>query len=99
METLEMIARIECLVIRQLYIATGHNFFGHHGQPPGENSIVEVPFVECLAGRGLRGDRFFDYKENYKGQISFFAAETYEAICRELGVQGKSPSVFRRNVI
>jgi MOSC domain-containing protein YiiM len=60
---------------------------------------VEVPQVECVAGRGLRGDRFFDFKENYKGQISFFAWETYEAICRELGVRDKMPSVFRRNVI
>jgi MOSC domain-containing protein YiiM len=99
METFERISRIECVVVRQLYIAAGHNFFGHHGQPPGENSIVEVPELECVAGRGLRGDRFFDYKENYRGQISFFAAETYEAICCELGVQGKSPSVFRRNVM
>jgi MOSC domain-containing protein YiiM len=39
------------------------------------------------------------FKENYKGQITFFAWETYEAICRELGVRDKSASAFRRNVI
>jgi MOSC domain-containing protein YiiM len=99
METLERTKRAECVEVRQLYIAAGHNFFGRHGQPAGQNSIVEVPEVECVAGRGLRGDRFFDYKENYKGQITFFAAETYEAICRELGVHDKPPSVFRRNVM
>ena len=99
METLERIIGTECVEVRRLYIAAGHNFFGHHGQPPGENAIVEVPEVECVAGRGLRGDRFFDFKENYKGQITFFAWETYEAICSELGVRDKSPSVFRRNVI
>jgi MOSC domain-containing protein YiiM len=99
METLERIASIECVTICRLYVATAHNFFGHHGQPPGENSILEVPAVECVAGRGLRGDRFFDYKENYKGQMSFFAAETYEAICRELSVTDRPPSVFRRNVM
>ena len=85
--------------VRQLYIAAGHNFFGHHGRPPGENPVVEVRNVECVAGRGLRGDRFFDFKENYRGQISFFAVETYEAVCRELGVRDKPASVFRRNVI
>jgi len=99
METLERTYRAGCVEVRQLYIAAAHNFFGHHGQPPGENSIAEVPEVECVAGRGLRGDRFFDFKENYKGQITFFAWETYESICRELGGQDKRPSVFRRNVI
>jgi hypothetical protein len=98
METLERTCRAGC-VIRQLYIAAGHNFFGHHGQLPGENSIVEVPEVECVAGCGLRGDRFFDFKENYKGQITFFAWETYDAICCELVVRNRMPSVFRRNVI
>jgi len=99
METLERISPTECVAVRQLYIAAGHNFFGHHGLPPGENAMVEMTEVECVAGRGLRGDRFFDFKENYKGQITFFALETYEAICRELGVQDRAPSVFRRNVI
>jgi len=99
METLEQISRTGCVVVGRLYIAAGHNFFGRHGQPPGEYSIVEVPEVECVAGRGLRGDRFFDFKENYKGQITFFASETYEAICRELAVRNRMPSVFRRNVI
>jgi MOSC domain-containing protein YiiM len=99
METLERINRAGCVVVCQLYIAAGHNFFGRHGQPPGENAIVEVQDVDCVAGYGLRGDRFFDFKENYKGQITFFAWETYEAICRGLGVRDRTPSVFRRNVI
>jgi len=86
-------------MIRRLYIGAEHNFFGHHEQPPGKNQMLEVSQVECVAGRGLRGDRFFDFKENYKGQITFFALETYEAIRRELGGEDRSPSVFRRNVI
>jgi MOSC domain-containing protein YiiM len=85
--------------VRRLYISPGHNFFGQHGKPPGQNPIVEVGEIECVAGRGLRGDRFFDHKENNKGQITFFAWETYEAICLALGVQDKLPSTFRRNVI
>jgi MOSC domain-containing protein YiiM len=99
METLERISRTECVEVRRLYIAAEHSFFGHNGRPPGENSIVEVSEVDCVAGRGLRGDRFFDFKENYKGQITFFAWETCEAICRGLGVRDRTPSAFRRNVI
>lgn len=89
----------DALVIRQLYISTAHNFFGHHGQPAGTDPVIEVPEVECVAGRGLRGDRFFDYKKHYNGQITFFAVETYTAICETLRVRNKPFSVFRRNVI
>ena len=85
--------------IRHLFISPGHNYFGHHGQPPGEHPILEVDAVECVAGRGLRGDRFFDFKDDYKGQITFFAWETLEAMKRELGLREASPSATRRNVI
>ncbi len=85
--------------VRQLFISPGHNFFGHHGQPAGENPLVEVGEVECVAGSGLVGDRFFGFKENYKGQITFFSSEVFEEICRQLGATGKSPGVTRRNII
>ncbi len=85
--------------IRQIYVSPGHNFFGHHGQPPGENVMITVPEIECVAGRGILGDRFFDYKPGYKGQITFFAIEVFAAISEKLGVRDKALSVFRRNVI
>jgi MOSC domain-containing protein YiiM len=99
MDALARIPQVVSMEVRRLYISPGHNFFGQHGKPPGQNPIVEVGEIECVAGRGLRGDRFFDHKENNKGQITFFAWETYEAICLALGVQDKLPSTFRRNVI
>ena len=85
--------------VRHLYISSGHNFFGHHEQPPGEHPTVEVTEIECVAGRGIEGDRFYDFKDNYKGQITFFTSEVFEELCRQLGVSGKSPGVTRRNVI
>jgi len=85
--------------VRQLFISPGHNFFGHHGQPAGDHPLVGVPEVECVAGQGLVGDRFFGFKENYKGQITFFSSEVFAEICRQLGATGKSPGVTRRNVI
>jgi MOSC domain-containing protein YiiM len=94
-----MISCPSAVLIRQLYISSGHNFFGHHGKPAGGNRIASVPKIECVAGRGIRGDRFFDFKENYRGQITFFAMEEYESLCEALSVRDKSPSVFRRNVI
>jgi MOSC domain-containing protein YiiM len=85
--------------VRHLYVSPGHNFFGHHKQPPGENPALEVTEIHCVAGRGIQGDRFFDFKDNYKGQITFFASEVFAEVCRQLGVRGKPPGVTRRNVI
>lgn len=80
-----------------LYISPGHNFFGHHGGPAGGHAIVAVEAVECVAGRGLRGDRFFDYKPGYKGQITFFSMEIFEALCQAVGTPATPPSAVRRN--
>ena len=99
MEATESMFALQTLKVRGLYIAKGHSYIGRHGQPAGEHPIVEVPKVDCVSGRGLRGDRFFDYRDGYKGQVTFFAWETYREICRALGVEGKPPSAFRRNVI
>ena len=85
--------------IFQIFISPGHNFFGRHGQPPGEHPTIEVNEVECIAGQGLLGDRFCGFKDNYKGQVTFFAGEVFEEVCRQLGVSGKSPGVTRRNII
>ena len=49
--------------------------------------------------QGTPGDRYFDHKKDYKGQITFFAWETYADLCRRFGVTDKNPGVFRRNVI
>jgi MOSC domain-containing protein YiiM len=87
------------LTVEHLFISPGHNFFGRSGQPAGTNPIVEVDEVECVAGHGLRGDRFFDYRSNYKGQVTFFAAEVFAQLCMSLGVKAASPAALRRNVV
>ncbi|MFA6288758.1 MAG: molybdenum cofactor biosysynthesis protein [Opitutaceae bacterium] len=88
--------------IEHLFLSSGHNYFGHHGQPAGQSPTTEVDSVECVAGRGLRGDRFFDYKEDYKGQITFFSGEVYDELCAALfpaSAFRPPPSETRRNVI
>ena len=85
--------------ILQIYISPGHNFFSHHGMEAGSHEMLSVPSVECVADQGLVGDRFYGFKENYKGQIPFFEWEVYQDLCRTFAVEGKDPSVFRRNVI
>lgn len=82
-----------------LYISPEHNFFGHHGQPAGQAPMLEVDSVECVAGKGLVGDRFFDFKKDYKGQVTFFSHEVYERMCEQFQTMGVPASVFRRNLI
>jgi MOSC domain-containing protein YiiM len=85
--------------IARLYTSRGHNFFGRHGKPAGSHELVEHREIVCVAGRGIEGDRFFDYKENQAGQITFFAAEVFTDICAQLGIIAKHPGLTRRNVI
>ncbi len=85
--------------ILHLFISPGHNFFGHHGKPPDDHAILEVDEIECVAGKGIRGDRFFEHKLDYKGQITFFESEVYDDLCDEFAVWDRGPDVLRRNVI
>ena len=61
--------------------------------------MIEVPTIECAAGRGIRGDRYFDFKDDYKGQITFFSQEVFDELCATLQVHNCSPALARRNVI
>lgn len=86
------------ITVEHLFISPGHNYVGHHGQPAGTHPMTELAEVECVAGRGLRGDRFFDHREDFKGQITFFDMSVLEALGRELDLATASPARTRRNV-
>jgi MOSC domain-containing protein YiiM len=54
-----------------------------------------------MAGHGLVGDRYFDYKPDYKGQVTFFEWENLVSMWEALRVPPaeRDPSATRRNVI
>lgn len=85
--------------LRHLFISPGHNFFGRHGQAAAENPTREVQEIMCRAGHGVEGDRFFDYKENYPGQITFFSWDIYQAAKVKFAAPTLSAGAFRRNVV
>ncbi len=84
--------------IEFLFISGGHMYFGRHGLGPLDFPAKRMDEVECVAGRGITGDRFFLEKSEQKRQITFFSMEVYESMCRELNVHDRHPSVLRRNV-
>ncbi|HEY2143147.1 MAG TPA: molybdenum cofactor biosysynthesis protein [Candidatus Udaeobacter sp.] len=61
--------------------------------------MIEVPVIECFEGRGVRGDRYFDFEDDYKGQITFFSLDIFDELCVALDLHDCSPATARRNVI
>ena len=90
---------LDAVEICHLYISQGHNFVGHHGQEPDDYPMIEVPMIDCVAGRGIRRDRYFDFKDDYKGQVTFFSLDVFDELCSALQLQDCSPALARRNVI
>ncbi len=87
------------LLVRQIFISPGHNFFGRYGKAAGTHPAVEVDKVECVAGMGLKGDRFFGHRPDYKGQVTFFSGEVWRQLQARFNLPAFVPSVLRRNVI
>ncbi len=82
-----------------IFISPEHNYFGHHGQPPGKAPLIRQERAEVVAGKGIVGDRFFGWKEDYAGQVTFFSLEAHDALCAQLGIRDRGPDVYRRNLI
>lgn len=87
------------MTFKKMYISSGHNFYGRHGKGALGYQIEDVSEIDCVAGSGIVGDRFFDYKPDYKGQISFFDWAVYQRVMAEVVGGEVSPEVFRRNVM
>jgi MOSC domain-containing protein YiiM len=87
------------IIVTDLFISPGHNFFGHHGKEPSTHPIEQKSEIQCVAGRGILGDRFYDQEPVYNGQITFLEREVYLDLCNRFGVRDRSPGAFRRNVV
>lgn len=85
--------------LRKIYISAGHDYWGRQGEGRLQSGITERAEVECVAGMGLRGDRYFGYRPDFKGQVTFFAAETVQEVRDQFKLAKLPASVFRRNLI
>jgi MOSC domain-containing protein YiiM len=84
--------------IHGLYISPGHAFYGRHGMEPLPHEMVACDVLECVAGSGIRGDRFFDYKPDFKGQVTFFDWAVHEDVLKTFELTNKADA-YRRNVV
>ena len=85
--------------LHHFFISEGHNFKGRFGQEPLQNPILEPETIECVMGRGIRGDRYYHLKEHHKGQVTFFEWETFSKLCNHFELDHLTPSNMRRNII
>jgi MOSC domain-containing protein YiiM len=90
---------ISAVKLVHIFISPEHTYFGHHGRPSGRAPMIRREEAEVVAGKGIVGDRFFGWKEEYAGQVTFFSMEVHKALCAQLGVDDRGPDVYRRNLL
>tara|TARA_Y100001934_G_scaffold118233_1_gene144730 strand:+ start:325 stop:813 length:489 start_codon:yes stop_codon:yes gene_type:complete len=84
--------------ILAFHLSKGHDFRGNHGKSRKHNAILKPSEVECVTGKGIRGDRYFGFKENYKAQVTFFDQAVHLAV-REKFSSDHPPEIYRRNIL
>ncbi len=82
-----------------IYTSPGHDYWGRRGEGRLQNGIRSLESVECVAGKGLVGDRYFGYREDFKGQVTFFDQATVEGVRERFKLPKLPASVFRRNLV
>jgi MOSC domain-containing protein YiiM len=87
------------ITIEHIYISPGHNYFGKPKDGPGLHPTTDVEEIEVRAGRGLVGDRYYAVPAHYEAQVTFFAAEVFDALVAEFGRDDLSPILTRRNIV
>jgi MOSC domain-containing protein YiiM len=85
--------------LRHIYISPGHDYWGKQGEGRFQSGITELQEIECVAGMGLRGDRYFGHRPDFKGQVTFFSAAVFEEVRKHFKLAKLPASVFRRNLI
>jgi MOSC domain-containing protein YiiM len=87
------------ITLEHIYISPGHNYFGKPKDGPGAHPTLDVAEVEVRAGRGLVGDRYYGVPAHYEAQVTFFAAEVFDALLAEFGRNDLTPILTRRNIV
>lgn len=85
--------------LEKIYISPGHDYWGRQGAGRLQHGILDLMEIRCVAGKGLEGDRYFGFRPDYKGQVTFFESEVAQEIRERFKVPKLPSSVFRRNLV
>lgn len=82
-----------------IFTSPGHDYWGKMGEGRMQHGIRSLTEVECVAGMGLRGDRYFNARPNARGQATFIDAAVIAEIRQRFDLPKLPASVFRRNLV
>ncbi len=91
-------ARSQISVV-QIFVSRGHDYWAKGNSQNHLHGIDEINQVECLPGKGLKGDRYSQGRPNRIGQVTFIADEAIEEIRNAFDLPLLPSSVFRRNIV
>ncbi len=89
----------ENVKLLEICISSGHDYWGKKGEGRMQHGIMHPDEVDCVAGMGLRDDRYFGRRPGGKGQVTFFDMEVVEQVRLHFKLPELPASVFRRNLI
>ena len=82
-----------------IVVSSGHDYWVRNGEPTLQHGAQVIRRAELVAGRGIRGDRYFAKPLHHKGQVTLIALDAIEQIRREFNVPDLPVTVFRRNLV
>ncbi len=85
--------------LRHISTSAGHSYWGRQGEGRMQHGIQSLAEVECVAGTGLRGDRYFNLRPDARGQVTFIEAAVVAEVRQLFDLPRLPASVFRRNLV
>lgn len=86
--------------VLHLLVSPEHAYFGRPREGAADVETHDLDAVEVVAGKGIRGDRFFGKAAHMDAAITFLAVEAWEAVAHDLGLAAvPDPLLARRNVV
>jgi MOSC domain-containing protein YiiM len=83
-----------------LLVSPEHAYFGRPREGAAAVPTHTPDVVEVVAGKGIRGDRFFGKAAHMDAAVTFLALEAWEAVARDLELPAvPDPLLARRNVV
>ena len=83
-----------------LLVSPEHAYFGRPREGAADVVTHDLDEVEVVAGKGIRGDRFFGKAAHMDAAVTFLALEAWESVAHDLGLPAlPDPLLARRNLV